>query len=352
MANSDRELERLSFSVQYLEICESLLHSRGLDTARLYQVCGLEPGRALLPGQTINGLQLRRMFELALDVVRQDDAPPIVAVMAHFPLTIHGPLGMLALSSATLGEALQGALDYAQLVMPAFRIRQERYGQSVHVIFDRLYDFGAINDVFTESVVATFTKIDAFLARLPESLVLHFTHSPIGDAVLYEKGLGGKVLFNQPMTRLILTKSDLNIPLLTPSRSSRMLMQATLERQRLLNKESRPITEQVKRFLQQAQEKGQALDASGLASQLNVSPRTLSRRLQDEGTSVRQLQTEVSLEQAELLLIDTNLTIAEIARKAGFNEPASFSRAFRRFNGLSPREYRSRAGKGAGENPE
>lgn len=341
MSENERALERLSFPIQYLEIGESLLRARGVGVDMLYRLCGIPNVQAILPGQTINGKQMRVALEMFLDSLRPEPAP-LVQLMAHFPLTIHGPLGVLALTSATLGEALEGALKYAPLVMPAFSIRQEVHGQFVHIIFERLYDFGRVNDIFTESVVATFLKIKPFLAQEAPSLQVHYSHAPLGDVSDYERHLGAKFFFHSGLNQIILHARDLNIPLLAPSRSSRLLMQTTLEQQRLQQADARPCCQQVRRLLQQSLQEGKVMDAGELAARLNISSRTLSRRLQAEGATLPQLQAEVGLEFAEVLLLEGNKSIADIARSAGFRDATSFSRAFRRVMGRSPSQFRGK----------
>ncbi len=338
MSQNDRALDALSFPVQYLEIGESLFQARGLDSRRLYAACGLGSHPAARLGQTINGHQLRRQFEL-LQAHFEPGSPPLLQLMAHFPLTMHGPLGMLALTSATLGEALEGALKYAPLIMPAFAIRRENHGQAVHLVFERRYDFAPVNELFTESVLATFLKIGPFLSRLPQAIQLHFSHSSPYPPEAYA-GLGAQFCFGSKLNQIVLQARDLDIPLIAPSRSSHLLMQATLEQQRLLQADAHPTRQQLKRLLQQALQDDQPLDAAQLAEQLKLSTRTLSRRLQAEGTTLPQLQAEVSLEYAELLLLDTEKTVADIAQRCGFQDATSFARAFKRFSGQSPSQFR------------
>lgn len=79
--------------------------------------------------------------------------------------------------------------------------------------------------------------------------------------------------------------------------------------------------------------------ATEIASALNVSERTLRRRLADENTSVRTLVDEVRATLAAEFLSSGSLTIAEIAERLGYVEVSSFSQAFRRWHGVSARQY-------------
>ncbi|MCO5977817.1 AraC family transcriptional regulator [Ideonella oryzae] len=79
-----------------------------------------------------------------------------------------------------------------------------------------------------------------------------------------------------------------------------------------------------------------------LARALHLSERTLKRRLQAEGTSLRALQAEARRSQALALLADGRLSLGEVAERLGFADLSSFSQAFKRWEGVSPRAYRQR----------
>jgi len=82
------------------------------------------------------------------------------------------------------------------------------------------------------------------------------------------------------------------------------------------------------------------------ARRYGIPVRTLQRRLHEVGLSYSELVDEVRFEAACRLLDDPQARIADVAAALGFTDPSNFSRAFVRWTGLSPREYRRRrAGK-------
>ena len=78
-----------------------------------------------------------------------------------------------------------------------------------------------------------------------------------------------------------------------------------------------------------------------IADELHIDPRTLRRRLVEEGTSFRELLVEVRRDRAEQMLA-TNVSIETMARRLGYAETASFTHAFTRWSGLSPSQFRRR----------
>lgn len=85
-----------------------------------------------------------------------------------------------------------------------------------------------------------------------------------------------------------------------------------------------------------------------MARLLNTSPRTLKRRLQEEGTTFRALLAQARGAMAETLLGDARLSLAEVAERLGFSDLSSFSQAFKRWYGVPPGAYRSAAQRDGG----
>ena len=78
-----------------------------------------------------------------------------------------------------------------------------------------------------------------------------------------------------------------------------------------------------------------------VAAALAMSPRTLQRRLREEGTSYADLLDRFRHRMAVALLEDREIAIYEVAYLLGYAEPSTFYRAFRRWTGSSPREHRA-----------
>ncbi len=75
-----------------------------------------------------------------------------------------------------------------------------------------------------------------------------------------------------------------------------------------------------------------------MADSLHVSSRTLNRRLQDEGTTFRQLRLEAVHNWAKRLLLE-KVSVEAIALSLGYENPANFRRSFRDYVGCSPTEW-------------
>ena len=79
------------------------------------------------------------------------------------------------------------------------------------------------------------------------------------------------------------------------------------------------------------------------AEALHISNRTLQRRLKSEGTSFMDLLQDTRLQLARKYLRQRSRSVVETSYLLGFSEPSTFSRAFKRWTGMAPAEFRDQA---------
>jgi AraC-like DNA-binding protein len=103
------------------------------------------------------------------------------------------------------------------------------------------------------------------------------------------------------------------------------------------------VADQVQRVLPQLLLSGRT-SAAAVARLFAVHERTLRRRLEREGAHLQLLITQTRFDLARQLLKNTDLAVTAIATALHYDDPNAFSRAFRSWASLSPRQWRERAG--------
>jgi AraC-like DNA-binding protein len=101
-----------------------------------------------------------------------------------------------------------------------------------------------------------------------------------------------------------------------------------------------PLMQQLQPLLLKRLPRGQ-VSLTGIADDLNMSPRTLQRRLGEHGLSYQSLLDAVREQLACRYLQQNNLTYLELAYLLGFSEQSAFNRAFRKWTGTPPGQYRA-----------
>lgn len=169
-----------------------------------------------------------------------------------------------------------------------------------------------------------------------------FTYPQPEYVAVYEKVFEGiEVLFNQPSCGLTVSTAMLDY---TTKGSSPQFNQTFIERARMLLSKlpsQQSLSRQVVSIIEQ-KIGYEVFNIDDVAKQLSLTPRTLQRRLKEEGTTYAQLRDSVRFHYAEESLRASNVDMASIAASLGFSEPANFYAAFKRWQGVSPGEYRKR----------
>lgn len=191
-----------------------------------------------------------------------------------------------------------------------------------------------------EAVIAGFVRGITGLQRIaPERFTIWFDmpEPPYADAV--RRRLGGEVRWGMPTCCIRLPAGLLDKPL--PQASPLALDDALRQceqAERLLGKRPDPIADRVRRELVLGDEGYPSLET--VARRLNMSTRTLRRRLQDQGLGFMALLHEARRRDAMSLLARPALEVAQIAQWLGYADPANFTRAFRQWTGLTPSGWR------------
>ncbi|HVK99723.1 MAG TPA: AraC family transcriptional regulator [Dongiaceae bacterium] len=173
---------------------------------------------------------------------------------------------------------------------------------------------------------------------------VHFTFSAPTDITPYHLLFSNKVLFDQPVTQLIFPLQYLQLPITYHDADTHRIMLSQAQSQfDALTTESgfrRQMTEAIRRRLSSGR-----VTLEQLAEDMGLPSRTLQYQLETEGTSFRQLLDEVRAERARFYLQDPDMTLVDVSFLLGYSEQSPFNKAFKRWTGETPGEYRKRAAK-------
>lgn len=255
--------------------------------------------------------------------------------------SIHGAMGIAAMTSGTLGEALGLFSKYMSTRSQIFAMDYEQNAGDFSVMsFDFLPALDDVLQFMMESILASaFTCAQALLGKPLDGSEVHFVFAEPDYIEHFHLAFPGCVLrFNAPCNAIYTPRHYSDCPLMSKDRHMQSMAMQQCEAMRGVLKRQGSIAEIALRRLQEEDGHGLSLDA--LAEQMNLSRRTLLRRLKDEGTSYQTLYDSAISRRAVFLIGLPGSTVAAVAAQLGYAEPVSFRRAFRRWFGVTPSEYR------------
>lgn len=250
------------------------------------------------------------------------------------------PASFAALHSHTFGEALERLARYKRLTCPE-TIRLEYDGDSSRISFHWLWAHGYTPHALTDS---GFANIDLLLrsgtGKVIAPLRIELAHRP-GDVQRYADYFDCEVCAGADHDVLVYSSSTLNERFIT---SNADLIAALLPGLDLQLDASLPqsFDQQVKAVLTEMM-RGERPSIEAVARQLLLSPRTLQRRLAEAQTSYQSILDNVRKDIACKLLSHTSMEPGEIAFYLGFEEANSFQRAFCKWQGMTPTQWRTQA---------
>ncbi len=261
---------------------------------------------------------------------------------AKLPLGTYYMMGRLAISQSTLHDALICGSKFYNIVTRHGFIRIQTEQQNVALVFDLPEPEKDYQHLFAELSLLAWHRFSSWLiaAALPlcESRFDYPEPSHVAEyAYLYP----GIHRFNHRQLAIVFPASYLNKPV----RQNEDALKSFMNRCPLILFH-RYITDfstssEVKQLLE-AHTFDDGFTINDCASQVHLAPKTLMRRLKDEGTSFQQLKDIVRRDKAMHLLLRSDLSVYEIAEQVGYSDTAVFSRAFKKWTGESPKRYRDK----------
>ena len=291
-------------------------------------------------------LTYQQMIVLSTNALKLYPEPTLGLELGHaININQFGMLGYAILSCANVRQALRLGLKYHSLVDPAFNfeINEQDDITSIrltsHIPIDYLYHIAC--DIF----IANFITLGQFLTGLnilPDEIRINRPKPE--HAQLYNDYFPGcPILWDQPRTELMFPTHLMDTPTILADEATAKMAESQCAEvlERLGPKEG--IVVKVRRVLLSRPGHFPAIEI--VASQLATSTRTLSRSLQEVGTSYQKILDEVRKEMAIEYLATSSLPIEEIAALIGYNDPSNFRKAFKRWTDHPPSYYRRKAEK-------
>jgi len=315
-----------------------VLTELGTPVERTFRQAGVDLRLFQDPESRLSFESVGRLFEACVTATRCRHFGVLVG--ERFEVKTLGPIGTLIRHAATVGDALHDLIVHLHF--------HDRLGAPVLVAPDEgmvvlgysLHDqrTPAAECIYATATTAAYRILRELCGPVFEPLVVQFSYDRPASTTEYRRSFRSAVAFNAPTSGVAFASSWLSHPLA----GSQPALHDELA-QAIRNAEenaSMSCADRLEGVLHQALLSG-AASASDLAQRLALHERTLRRRLQADGRSLRRLVNRTRFEIAGQLLRNTRLPVTEIAAVLQYSDPNAFSRAFRSWANRSPREWRA-----------
>jgi len=342
-------LEETTISVNYLALLTRLCEERSISPESLLKDTGVEHQMLHNSQHFINGVQYSQILKNAC----QQLADPTFALYygTRSSISSHGILGFAFMSSQTLRDALILMTKYHRALLTLVELDFKEGQNNASLCIHFTTNLKGYESLLVESIISGLYSIfkSLFNQKISQDKhlegeyksnppIVHFKRNKPDYSNYAYSLLGKHIEFDQEYNQIIIPNYMLNytMPAFDPNTSK--MAEGLCENivQSLEQKETYP--EKVRKIIFSYQDSLPTFHQ--ICDILNLHPRTLSRRLKQYNTSYQIILDEVRKELALEYLSEPDMLIDDVAYALRFNDASSFYRAFKKWTGKTPRNYR------------
>lgn len=332
-----RPAEPGTIAICFVAAALQSVRDRGLNADELLANVGLSPSLLQVPQARVSAKHygaLWRTIALVLDdeFFGQDSRR---MKSGSFAMLCHSVVGC-----KTLGQALDRSLRFYALILDDIAGSLVRDAAEARIVLHERVA-GVNQRVFAhELLLLLLYGVSCWLVgRRISILRTEFSYAEPAHSAEYRLMYCSDLRFNQPNTLIALEGSCLDLPVVQNERSIKEFLRTAPENILLKYKNGSSLTARVRRRLRQFAP-GEVPDFEGLAHDLHLTPATMRRRLHEEGASYQSIKDQLRRDLAIGYLSHSSRSVMDIALELGFSERSAFHRAFRKWTGASPGEFR------------
>ena len=319
-----------------IDACAAL----GVDTGAVLTAAEIDPAVVADPEGRVSLDQMRTFWSEA--VSRSGDPAIGLHAAQHIPHGLYGLIDYLFGYAPTVGDGIGLMMRYLPLlnnwIVPTIDVDHDYATLSLDVVWRGIPRTSA-EYVFAMLVVRgrAVWRVDWAPALIRFEFPAPRPPEPLGE---HARVFGCGIEFGSDATQMIMERAVWDTEVTTADPGLVAFLRAQADEVLRQLPAASGFVDDVRQVVRVGlAEAGHSIEQ--VAAQLDTSPRTLQRRLAEEDTSYAVVVDEVRLETAKQALADPTNSLAEIAFLIGFEEQSSFSRAFKRWTGISPSEHRA-----------
>lgn len=320
----------------YFLECVKVRKLLGISTNEIFRVTGWDLEKYEREPEPLSVNQVNRILDYFYRELRMPYLG--LAVGNQWRLSCHGLAGVSAMAQQTYGECLEAASRLCDRAFPAFSMELVEHNNAVGIRINEAISLAPFSHFYLEAICINFYNIMHFLlGDEVEPLEIAFNHRAPSYRHIYHRYFNCNISFGTQATEFLVSRKLAARELLLANRGTAEMAEHTFMHT-VPDLDLGGLPKKLRLLLIQSMGAFPSLDAA--ARKIGMSGRTLRRKLNHLGTNYQAEIESLRQEFAINYLTKSNLPITDIAMRLGYCDSSAFSRAFKGWTGLAPREYK------------
>ncbi len=321
-------------------VIREVLENAGVDADRVFANADVRQQHLNNPENRLAFYELERLITASIAATKDPAFALGFGELVH-PTTFHA-LGVALLSSANIRAFCERLVRYYTFITSneTILLHELEEGLQVQLIPKPNVERSRVYPSLVQGSFSTYVQwLRSMYRRDYAPAKVWFTFKRPTDVARFEDYFGCECEFEKEVDALFINQDDLDVPL--PAANAELArMHDEVVVKFLAKMDEKDLVRRVHAQIIARLPSGNC-SKPAVAQALNMSVRTLHNRLSLEGTSYQDILVDTRRELAEQYMEQQNLSVSEIAYTLGFSDCSNFSRAFQRWTGRSPTQYRT-----------
>lgn len=251
-------------------------------------------------------------------------------------------LGFIAMNCQTLGEAITKIQPFEKIVGDMGTTTLAQQGEYFSIGWSCVFTDLLVKRHMIDNCLASWLTFARYLTddtSSPVQVLLTRKQPSLEQCAEYQALFKCSVVFSQNENAIVFHKNLLAMPLNKGNESLLSTLELHANQQMLQLNVEETIVTSTKRFIEKNLQQGN-VSQQEIAQCLEISSKTLQRRLKSEKTTFKSIVDEVRMHNAKQLLLGSTFTLGKISDQLGFSEQRSFFRWFQKSENTTPGQYR------------
>ncbi len=321
----------------WLHVISSTLQDYDMDSVSFLKKWDLDYQPSTPHDARVPTLKVFRALSHAQQICN-DDAFGIKLAKNILPTMFHG-LATAAIASENLLAAANVITQHFHLICESMVPSLFKRDNQLIICFNSTDGIIPPACIYEAFMAALIHGSEVYMGKKSMPVAVHFTRKAPFNEGVFSNFFGDNIHYEEAANYMVMDLNDLQQPVLSHNPQAKQSMLELIGGYQQ-KREQKSFSEMVE-FCIKAQLYIHKIDLRQVATALNMSERSLQLNLQNEGVTFREITERVQWQVSNTLMITSDISVENLAQKLGYHSASNFCRAYKKWSGKTPNQYRS-----------